>query len=140
MSPDQRRLAWGEDTSGSEEFIAHVMELETGAILSDAIPGTSGNLAWAADSETLFYVTLDAAHRPNRVWRHQVGAAAPDALVYEEPDEAFWVGVELTKSRAFLFIESASHATSETRFSPAGSPGTPFRIGFSCPPSRSSMT
>ena len=65
VSPDQRRLAWGEDISGSEEFIAHVMDLETGAILADAIPGTSGNLAWAADNETLFYVTLDAAHRPN---------------------------------------------------------------------------
>ena len=59
-------------------------DLETGAILSDAIPGTSGNLAWAADSDTLFYVTLDAAHRPSRVWRHRVGAEGADALVYEE--------------------------------------------------------
>ena len=128
VSPDQRRLAWGEDVSGSEVFIAHVMDLETGAILSDAIPGTSGNLAWAADSETLFYVTLDAAHRPNCVWRHRVGAAGPDVLIYQERDEAFWVGVELSKSRAFLFIESASHATSETRYAPADRPETPFRI------------
>ena len=128
VSPDQRRLAWGEDTSGSEEFVAHVMDLETGAILSDAIPGTSGNIAWAADSETLFYVTLDAAHRPSQVWRHRVGATEADALVYEEHDEAFWVGVELTKSRAFLLIESASHATSETRYAPASRPETPFRV------------
>ncbi len=128
VSPDQRRLAWGEDTSGSEEYVVHVKDLETGAILSDAIPGTSGNLAWAADSATLFYVTLDAARRPSRVWRHRVGAEGPDALVYEETDEAFWVGVELSKSRAFLFIESASHATSETRYTPADRPDTAFRL------------
>ena len=68
------------------------------------------------------------AHRPYRVWRHTVGASAADALVYEESDEAFWVGVELTKSRAFLLIESASHATSETRYVPADRPDTPFRL------------
>ena len=128
VSPDQRRLAWGEDISGSEVFIAHVKDLDTGAILSEAIPGTSGNLAWAADSETLVYVTLDAAHRPSRVWRHRLGADGADALVFEETDEAFWVGVELTKSRAFLLIESASHATSETRYAPASRPDTAFRI------------
>ncbi len=128
VSPDQRRLAWGEDTSGSEVYVARVKDLGTGAILSEAIPGTSGNLAWAADNETLFYVTLDAAHRPSRVWRHRVGADGADALAYEEHDEAFWVGVELTKSRAFLFIESASHATSETRYAPAAQPEAAFRI------------
>lgn len=128
VSPDQRRLAWGEDTSGSEEFVIRVLDLETGGIISSAIPGTSGNLAWAADSTTLFYVTLDSAHRPYRVWRHQVGAGTADALVYEEKDEAFWVGVELSKSRAYLFIESASHATSETRFAPADRPETSFRV------------
>jgi oligopeptidase B len=128
VSPDHRRLAWGEDRSGSEEFTAHVMDLETGAILSDAIPGTSGNLAWAADSETLFYVTLDTAHRPNRVWRHRVGAAASDALVYEERDEAFWVGVELSKSRPTSSSSRRAHATSETRYAPADRPETAFRI------------
>ncbi len=128
VSPDQRRLAWGEDTSGSEVFVIHVKDLETGALLSEAIPGTSGNVAWAADSSTLLYVTLDAAHRPSRVWRHRVGTKDPDPLVFEEPDQAFWVGVELSKSRAFLFIESASHATSETRFAPAGRPDKPFRV------------
>jgi oligopeptidase B len=128
VSPDQRRLAWGEDTSGSEEFVLHVMDLDTGAVLSEAIPGTSGNFAWAADSATLFYVILDAAHRPWRVWRHQVGATGADTLVYEEEDEAFWVGVELSRSRAYLFIESASHATSETRYAPADRPESAFRI------------
>ena len=48
----------------------------------------------------------------------------PDVLIYQERDEAFWVGVELSKSRAFLFIESASHATSETRYAPADRPET----------------
>ncbi len=128
VSPDGRRLAWGEDTSGSEEFVTHVIDLDTGASLSRPIPGTSGNVAWAADNRTLFYVTLDAAHRPSRVWRHQVGADGVDALVHEETDESFWVGVELTKSEKFLLIESASHATSETRYAPADRPEAEFRV------------
>lgn len=128
VSPDQQRLAWGEDTSGAEEFTIHAMDLVSGAMVTSAIPGTSGNIAWAADSETFFYVTLDAAHRPCRVHRHRIGATGPDTLVYEEPDEAFWVGVELSRSRAWLFIESASHSTSETRCAPADRPDSPFRV------------
>ena len=40
-------------------------------------------MAWAADGETLFYVTEDAAKRPYRLYRHRLGGPV-DELVYEE--------------------------------------------------------
>ena len=54
------------------------------------------------------------------MWRHTVGQpAADDVLVYEEPDERFWVGVELTRSEKFIVIDAQSKITSEVRVIPA---------------------
>ncbi len=129
VSPDHRRLAWGEDVSGSEEYVLRVKDLVSGAMLSTPVEGTSGNVAWAADGNTLFYVTLDETHRPSRVFRRVIDRPElADALVYEERDEAFWVGVELTRSKAFILIEASSHATSETRYAPADEPDAEFRV------------
>jgi oligopeptidase B len=128
-SPDHRLLAWGEDASGSEEYVIRVRDLATGATLPDQLVGTSGNMAWSADGRLLYYVTLDAAHRPWRVLRHILGSdAAFDTVVYEEQDEAFFVGLEVTRSRRYLLIESSSHSTSETRFLPTEHPDAPLRL------------
>ena len=79
--------------------------------------------AWSADASTLFYVTVDDAWRPYRVWRHVIGTpAGDDVIVYEEPDERFWVGVELTRSERFILIDVGSKVTSEVRYLPADRP------------------
>ena len=49
------------------------------------------SVAWAADNETLFYVTEDAAKRRYQLYRHALGERASDALIYEEKDELFGV-------------------------------------------------
>ena len=43
-------------------------------------------------------------------------------MVYEEADERFWVGVELTRSERFILIDIHSKITSEVRVIPAGDP------------------
>jgi oligopeptidase B len=71
----------------------------------------------------LFYVTVDEAWRPHQVWRHTVGQpSAEDALVFAEPDERFWVGVELTRSEKYLVVDAQSKITSEVRVIPADDP------------------
>ena len=48
-------------------------------------------------SVTGIMIMLD---RPFQVWRHTVGAAPEsDTLVYEETDEAFYVGLSKSRSR-----------------------------------------
>ncbi|HEX2135252.1 MAG TPA: S9 family peptidase, partial [Microvirga sp.] len=75
-SPDHRRLAWSADTKGSEYFTIRVRDLETGADQADAVPGTSGETVWLADSSGFYYVELDENHRPVRVRRHRLGDSA----------------------------------------------------------------
>ena len=57
--------------------------------------------------------------RSNLVYRHAVGGAAKDELVYEEKDERFGVGVWKSLDDKYLFLDSSSHTTSEVRFKPA---------------------
>ena len=129
VSPDHRRLAYSADVSGSESFTLAVRDLETGALLPERIENTSASLAWANDSRTLFYVVLDEARRPCRLYRHALGAdPARDELVHFEADDAFFMDVGVTRSRRFLLLDLASHSTSEVRFADADDPRAEFRV------------
>lgn len=126
LSPDHRLLAWSSDLDGSELYKMRIRSLATGPgeateDLDDVIEGTSwGGTAWSTDASTLFYVMPDPAMRPYQVWRHQVGtSASDDVLVWEEPDERFFVHLERSRSDAWILITSASHTSSEVWVLPA---------------------
>jgi oligopeptidase B len=123
VSPDGRLLAYSTDFEGSERFTVRVKNLVTGEVAADEIPGAFYGSAWAADGSALFYVTVDAAWRPDRVWRHLIGTpAASDVVVFEEADERFWVGVHLARSERYLMISSSSKLTSEVWLLDAADP------------------
>jgi oligopeptidase B len=128
VSPDHRLLAWSSDTSGAESFTLYVKDLATGALLAETITNASPSVAWANDSRTLFYVVLDEARRPCRLYRHRLGTnPSEDALIHFEADEAFYMDLARTRSNAFLLLELASHSTSEVRYASADRPDEPFR-------------
>jgi oligopeptidase B len=123
VTPDGTRLAYSTDFAGDERFTLRVKDLTTGEALADEVPNTFYGSAWSADGATLFYLTVDDAWRPYRVWRHTLGTpASDDVLVYEESDERFWVGVELTRSEKFILIDVHSKVTSEVRVIPSNTP------------------
>lgn len=125
VSPDGRLLAYSVDTTGDERFTLKVKDLVAGRVLDDEVAEVSYGSAWSADGSTLFYMTVDEAWRPNRVLRHLIGTpATTDAVVFEEPDERFWVGVGLTRSQRYVLIESASKVTSEVLAIPADAPAS----------------
>ncbi len=80
--------------------------------------------AWAHDASVLFYTTVDDGLAP----RQGVAARGRHPRRVEtwwcmhEPDERFWIGIELTRSERFLLIESSSKITSEVWFLPADRP------------------
>jgi oligopeptidase B len=128
-SPDQRWLAYSTDFSGNERFTIRIKDLETGQTLPDEIPDTFAGCAWSRDASTLFYVTVDAAWRPYRVWRHRVGTpAGQDTMVFEEPDQRFHVYVGLTRSERFVLIKAASVLTSEVWMCDAATPEASFSV------------
>ena len=123
VSPDARRLAFSTDFSGDERFTLRIKDLQTGAALPDEIPDTFYGCAWSLDGSALFYVTVDAAWRPWRVWRHTVGTPhTGDVMIFEEADERFWVGIGLTRSERFLSVSSSSKVTSEVWLLDAADP------------------
>jgi oligopeptidase B len=129
VSPDGRLLAYSTDYAGSERFTLRIKDLVTGETAPDEIPDTFYHPAWSRDGSALFYVTVDAAWRPYRVWRHRIGTpAAADVIVFEEADEKFDVGVRLTRSERFLIITTASTLTSEEWLLDAARPEAEFTV------------
>jgi oligopeptidase B len=129
VSPDHRFLAYSIDTSGSECYTVYIKDLCTGELLPDRLTNTAPAVAWANDSQTLFYLTLDEARRPYQLFRHRLGhTPADDVLVYHEPDEAFFLDVGRTRSRQFILLDINSHSTSEVRFLSADRPEDGLRV------------
>ena len=127
VSPDHRLLAYSTDLEGDESYTIYVKNLETGELLPDRIANTYYTLEWANDNRTFFYTVLDETKRPYRAFRHELGAAS-DALVYQEDDGRFSLGLRKTRSRRFLFIELSSPLTSELRYLEADDPRGEFRV------------
>ena len=129
VSPDGRHLAYAVDRAGDERFEIVVKDLESGELLDDRVTDAAPEIAWASDAATIYYVTLDEASRPYKVFRHRLGDdPAGDALVHHEEDERFYVSVSRSRSGGVILIEAASHVTSEAMFIDASRPTDPPRM------------
>ncbi len=121
-------LAYATDREGDETYELRVRQLhDTDGSLSierpDVIEATSPGVMWSADGTILFYVTLDDAMRPWRVWRHALGAEqTDDVIVFEETDERFYVGIGLSGTESLLTITVGSQVTSEIHILSANDP------------------
>ncbi len=117
VSDGKRWLAYAEDTNGRRQYVIRIRDLASGQLLPEAIPGTSGEIAWAADDRTLFYVENDATTlRSRRVKRHTVGTdPARDVVVYDETDESCYTSLHRSGSRAYVVIDLNSTEYDEQR-------------------------
>ena len=62
----------------------------------------------------LFYATMDDAHRPNKVWRHNIGTPqSEDECLLSEDDELYNIGFGKSDNGNFLILESESTETNE---------------------------
>ena len=130
ISPDNRYAAMGIDTVSRRIYTIVLKDLETGEMMEDEIPITSGWAMWASDSKTLFYTQKDEMTLRNRaIYRHTLGSdTGEDVPFFEESDEAFEVDVVKSKSREYIFIISTSTMTTEERILPADQPDGQFSI------------
>jgi oligopeptidase B len=129
VSPDERLLAYSTDFAGDERYTLRVKNLAAGEVLTDEIPDTFYGCAWSADGSALFYVTVDEAWRPYRVWRHMMGTpVTDDVIVFEEADERFWLGVGTSRDERWLLIHTSSKLTSETWLLDAADPTGAFTV------------
>lgn len=113
-SDDHTKMAWSADDKGSEKYTLRIRDLATGEDLPDTIEETSSGGVWSPDGKSVFYTRLDDNHRPSKVFRHQIGDdPSNDALIYEEADPGFFVGIGRTQSGRFLVVDCHDHQTSE---------------------------
>jgi oligopeptidase B len=128
VSGDNHLLAYSTDTTGFRQYVLCVKDLHTGATLPERFERVT-SVAWASDNRTLFYTVEDeTTKRSHRLYRHLLGSAEPDSLLYEEPDERFRMEVERTRSGAFLLLTIASHTASEVHFLRADQPAGKFQL------------
>ena len=71
------------------------------------IADTNASFEWASDSRTLLYVWVDDEHRPRKVLSHAIGTEGQDALIHEQPDPGYFLGLGHTQSRRFLLHRRA---------------------------------
>ncbi|MEQ1352400.1 MAG: S9 family peptidase [Candidatus Acidiferrum sp.] len=128
VSDDGNLLAYTTDNTGFRQYILAVKDLRTGKMLPDHAERV-GSVVWANDNKTIFYTVEDATtKRQNQAFRHTAGTDGPDTLIYDEKDERFDVYAGKTRSKAFIFLYSGSHTTSEARYIPADQPMAEFKI------------
>jgi oligopeptidase B len=129
-SPNQKLLAFAADEIGRRIYTIFFKNLETGELIGESIPNVTGNMAWAADNETIFYSKQDPETlRAHRIFRHTLGTnPEKDVLIYEEKDEEFTCMIHKSKSEEYLFVHSSSTTSSEMRFLATHNPKGEFQI------------
>ena len=121
ISPDDRYIAYGFDSTGRRFYDIKVLERKTHKEVL-TIPKTTGNFEWANDSRTIFFSKQDPETlRADRVFSRNL-AAKTDRLVLEEKDSTFALSLEKSRTDAYIFIGSISTLTHEWLYIPADKP------------------
>ena len=129
VSPNQQILAYSTDTTGAEQYTLFFLDLATRKLYSETIPDTYYSFAWGNDNQTVFYTKIDDANRPYQLWRHILGSdPSSDVLVYQEDDEAYYLSVGKTRSRAYILLDLGSTITSEVHYLDANNPSNEFQL------------
>lgn len=135
VSPDGKKLAYGVDWGGAEEYAIFIKDLTTGKLYPEIIERAYGSayertgIEWANDSETIFYVTLNAAERPDKLFSHKIGSDPKrDPMLCHEPDEAFFLYFYKTRDDAYIMTYHIATNTHEIRFLDASRPDGELKI------------
>lgn len=128
-SPDHRYVAYVVNETGGDEGLLRVRDSVTGADLPDELYPVA-SFEWANDNRTLFYLRQqEDTLRAGALYRHVLGDDhADDPLLYTEDDEAFELYLSKAKDRSYIFVQSFSYETAETRFLSADTPAADFTL------------
>ena len=110
VSPDNKWLAYTVDIEGRNNFEIHFYNIASKKELNYIIPNTDGNVQWANDSETIFYIKNDKITLlADKVYRHSIKSDYKnDQLVYELKDKSYYIGLTKTKSLKYIVIAGGS--------------------------------
>ncbi|MFT3895235.1 MAG: S9 family peptidase [Anaerolineales bacterium] len=123
VSPDSTKLAYSVDVGGREVYTLYIRDLQSGSLYPECIENIlgsayeRGSVEWSNDSETVFYVTLDDAQRPYKLFRHKIGTdPTQDVMILHETDETFFLFVGKTRDDIYITTYHLSTNTREMRY------------------------
>ena len=132
VSPDQKYVAYSSDEKGGETCSLYVKNIKSGKVytLYDEHNTTellecNGSIYWSEQSDAIFYITFDSAHRPYKLFRRQIfdlngqwidNKSVKDELLIEEKDELFNVLISKSFDSRYLIVQSSSKETSECNY------------------------
>jgi len=129
VSPDNQMLAYGEDTLSRRIYTIRFKNLETGEMMKDVIPNTTGRAVWANDNKTIFYTVKDKSLRSYKVFKHILGTdASKDVEVFHEADETFSCFTYKSKSEKYIIIGSFQTVSTEYRVLDADKPNSEWKV------------
>ena len=128
ISPDNKWLAFGVDTVSRRVYEVRFKNLKTGDILAESIENSTGSVAWANDSQTVFYTSKnETTLLGEKIWRHRLGTENSDIMIYHETDETFYNGVYRSKSGKFIIIYHSSTLLTDYQILNANNPDGEFK-------------
>lgn len=129
VSPHEQLLAYSEDTDGRRIYTIKFLDLTTNTLLPDVLHNTEGQVVWANDNKTLFYVRKDEQTLLGfQVYRHVLGTPqSDDILVFEEQDRQFYMGLGKSRDDSAIFIYLAATETSDQLILDANDPMGEFK-------------
>jgi len=129
VSPNHQLLAYSVDASGAEKHTLFFLDLNTFELYPETLTETYYSFAWGNDNRTVFYTKVDSTNRPFQLWRHTLGSRPEDdVLIYQEPDEAYFLSVGKTRSQAYILMSLGSKVTSEVHYLDAHNPTNSFQV------------
>jgi len=130
ISPDHSFIAYLYDNNGSERYSLKIKNLDENIYLKENIENVE-MIAWATDNQTIFYTTINASSRPDKLFRHKLGTPSEkDSLVFEEKNESYYLSPSLSKDEKYLFIDVGSLESNEILYLKADCPTEQFKVLF----------
>jgi oligopeptidase B len=115
-SPDHKYLAYSLDTDGDEKYTLYIKYISRNTLFPESFENVS-DFEWAEAKNAFFYATENETGRTNKVFRHILGTdPKDDRLLFTEYDESFYLWLEKTKDRKFIFMGTGSKNTSEMHY------------------------
>ena len=114
ISPNDKLIAYSEDTLSRRVYTIKVKDLTTGQYLKDTIEGASSDIVWQNDNKAFYYIKKNPQTLLGyQVYRHVLGTAQQtDQLIYEETDTSFYTGLGKSKDKSIIYIYHSSTETS----------------------------
>jgi oligopeptidase B len=123
ISPNDQIMSISEDTDSRRIYTIYFKDLSQidnyptesqDVYLTDTLLETEGEIVWANDNKTVFYVKKDLETLlGTQVYRHKLGSPqSDDILVYEEDDHSFYMSLDKSRDDSQIYI--CLHATEST--------------------------